>query len=101
MSLYLENMGPRQSIASEILDTIRFGDLDRIKSAGTYVKKKLDASSDAYVLHFGRSKDFYGAVLVHKPNSIEVKLVNAGRKKSMKFKRLTEVKQYFCKSLIL
>ena len=101
MSLYLENMGPRQSIASEILDTIRFGDLDRIKSAGTYVKKKLDATSDAYVLHFGRSKDFYGAVLVHKPNSIEVKLVSDGRKKSMKFKRLAEVKQYFCKSCIL
>ena len=40
--IYLENMGPRQSIASELLDTIRFGDLDRIRGAGSYARKTLD-----------------------------------------------------------
>ena len=31
--LYLDGMGPRQSMAVEILDTVRFGGLDKIKGA--------------------------------------------------------------------
>lgn len=97
--MYLENMGPRQSIASELLDTIRFGDLDRIRGSGSYAKKSLD-NGDAYVIPFGKSKEFYGAVLVHTPKSIEVKYIQNKKTRSVKFKRLYEVKQFFCKELV-
>ena len=39
--LYLDGMGPRQSMAVEILDTVRFGGLDKIKGANGYSKKDL------------------------------------------------------------
>lgn len=97
--IYLENMGPRQSIASEVLDTIRFGDLDRIRGAGSYAKKSLD-NGDAYVIPFGKSKEFYGAVLVHTPKSIEIKYIQNTYTKNVKFRNLREVKQFFCSKLI-
>lgn len=53
--LYLDGMGPRQSMAVEILDTVRFGGLDKIKGANGYSKKRLD-KGDAYVVPFGLSK---------------------------------------------
>ena len=40
--MYIDGMGPRQSMAVEILDTVRFGGLDKIKGANGYSKKRLD-----------------------------------------------------------
>jgi len=68
---YYEGMGPRRSIVHELNDTIFFGDLYRIKDAGRSFKMKT-ARGDCYALPFGRSKNSYGAILVHHPSRIEV-----------------------------
>jgi hypothetical protein len=69
--MYYEGMGPRRSIVHELNDTIFFGDLFRIKDAGKFRKVKT-VTGDCYALPFGRSKNLFGAILVHKPNKIEI-----------------------------
>jgi len=96
---FLEGMGPRQSIAVEILDTVRFGALDRIKGANGYHKQKLD-KGDAYVIPFGLSKDCYGAVLVKTPKNLEVQYMIKGKRFNQPFKYAGEVKSFLVKKFI-
>ena len=97
--LYLEGMGPRQSIAAELLDTIRFGGIDLIKGATGYAKKKLD-KGDGYVLPFGRDKNEYGVIVIRTPKNIEVKTSINGAKNSQKFRSCHEVKNFLIRSFI-
>jgi hypothetical protein len=100
--MFLEGMGPRQSIASEILDTVRFGGLDKIKATRMgpgYTKRKVD-KGDAYVIPFGTSGDEFGAVLVRAPKNLEVKFSVNGKKFSQKFKSSYEVKRFLIRSFI-
>jgi hypothetical protein len=99
MITFLEGMGPRQSMAVEILDTIRFGALDRIKGANGYRKQKLD-KGDAYVIPFGLSKDCYGAVLVKAPKNLEVQYMMKGKRFNQSFKYASEVKSFLVKKFI-
>lgn len=98
--MYLEGMGPRQSIAAELLDTVRFGGLDRIKGANGYAKKRI-SNGDAYVLPFGTSKDSFGAILIRTPKNIEVKTSVNGAKASSKFRNSYEVKQFLIRNFII
>ena len=98
--MYLDGMGPRQSMAAELLDTVRFGGIDRIKGANGYAKKKLNIG-DAYVLPFGTSKDSFGAVIIRAPKNIEVKTSVNGAKASSKFRNVYEVKQFLIRNFIM
>ena len=100
MSSYLEGMGPRQSIAAELLDTVRFGGLDRIKGANGYAKKTI-SNGDAYVIPFGTSSKEFGAILIRTPKNIEVKTSVNGAKASSKFRNLYEVKQFLIRNFIM
>jgi hypothetical protein len=97
--LYLEGMGPRQSMATEILDTVRFGALDRIKGANGYSKQKLD-KGDAYVIPFGLSKECFGAVLVKAPKNLEVQYKVNGKRFNKSFKYASEVKSFLVREFI-
>lgn len=96
---FLEGMGPRQSMAVEILDTVRFGALDKIKGANGYRKQKLD-KGDAYVIPFGLSKDCYGAVLVKAPKNLEVQYIVNGKRFKQSFKYSDEVKKFLIKKFM-
>lgn len=98
--MYFEGMGPRQSIATEILDTVKFGALDKIKAANGYRKQKVDRG-DAYVIPFGLSKECYGAVLVKAPKNLEVRYEVNGKRFSKSFKYADEVKKFLIKSFML
>jgi len=100
--MFLEGMGPRQSIASELLDTVRFGGLDKIKATRIgpgYQKKNVD-KGDAYVIPFGTSGKEFGAILVRAPKNIEVRTCVNGIKSSKKFRTAYEVKQFLIRSFI-
>jgi hypothetical protein len=97
--MYIEGMGPRQSIAVEVLDTIRFGALDKIKGANGYAKKKLDRG-DGYVIPFGLNKNCYGAVVVKSPKNIEVKLSINNKRSSVYFKKCYDVKRFLIRKFI-
>lgn len=99
---YLDGMGPRQSIASEILDTVRFGGLDKIKAARTdrgYQKRQVD-NGDAYVIPFGLSGKQFGAVLVRSPKVIEVRTCINDKKSSQKFRSAYEAKLFLIRSFV-
>lgn len=97
--MYLDGMGPRQSIAAEVLDTIRFGGLDRIKGTG-YAKKKLD-KGDGYVVSFGRDNQEFGAVIVRAPKNLEVRTSVNGSKSSQRFKSVYDVKRFLIRNFIM
>jgi hypothetical protein len=98
--MYLEGMGPRQSIAAELLDTIRFGGLDKIKSSGSYCKKMID-NTPVYMLSFGTSSEEFGAILIRTPKNIEVKTSVRGAKSSSKFRNSYEVKRFLIRNFIM
>jgi hypothetical protein len=100
--MFLEGMGPRQSIASELLDTVRFGGLDKIKATRNgpgYTKRQVD-NGDAYVIPFGTSGKEFGAVLVRSPKSIEVRMSINGKKSSKKFKSCYETKRFLIQAFV-
>lgn len=98
--MYLEGMGPRQSIAAELLDTVRFGGLDKIKSAGSYSKKIVD-NIPSYVVPFGSSSEEFGAIVIKTPKNIEVKTSVKGKKTSSKFRNSYEVKKFLIRNFIM
>lgn len=97
--IYLDGMGPRQSIAVEILDTVRFGGLDKIKGADGYRKQKLDRG-DAYVIPFGVSKECYGAVFIKSPKNIDVAYRINGQQRVQNLRYAEEVKRFLVKRFI-
>jgi hypothetical protein len=97
--IYLDGMGPRQSMAVEILDTVRFGGLDKIKGANGYRKQKLDRS-DAYVIPFGLSKDCYGVVVIKTPKNIDVAYRVNGLDRVQNLRYTDEVKRFLVKRFI-
>lgn len=97
--IYLDGMGPRQSIAVEVLDTVRFGGLDKIKGANGYRKQKLDRG-DAYVIPFGTSKNCYGAVIVKTPKNIDVVYRVDGQQRVQNLRYCEEVKRFLVKRFI-
>ena len=97
--IFHEGMGPRQSIATEILETVRFGALDRIKGANGYRKQKLDRG-DGYVIPFGLSSQCFGAVIVKSPKNIEVKYAVNGKRSSVSFKKPYDAKRFLVRKFI-
>ena len=97
--LYLDGMGPRQSMAVEILDTARFGGLDRIKGANGYAKKKLD-KGDAYVIPFGLSKKLFGAVVISAPKRLYITYRLNRKEKTVRMTNAWEVKRFLVKEFI-
>lgn len=97
--IYLDGMGPRQSMAVEILDTVRFGGLDKIKGANGYRKQKLDRG-DAYVIPFGVSKKLYGAVFIKSPKNIDVVYRVDGQQRVQNLRYCEEVKRFLVKRFI-
>ena len=97
--LYLDGMGPRQSMAVEILDTVRFGGLDKIKGANGYAKKKLD-KGDAYVIPFGLSKKLFGAVVISAPKRLYITYRLNRKEKTVRMTNAWEVKRFLVKQFI-
>ena len=97
--LYIEGMGPRQSIATEVLDTVRFGGLDKIKGANGYRKQKVDRG-DAYVIPFGVSKNLFGAVIIKTPKNIDVVYRVNGLQRVQNLRYAEEVKRFLVKRFI-
>lgn len=97
--LYLDGMGPRQSMAVEILDTVRFGGLDKIKGANGYSKKKL-ATGDAYVIPFGLSKKLFGAVVISAPKRLYITYKINGVAETVRLKYTWEVKRFLVNRFI-
>lgn len=99
--MYFEGMGPRQSIASEILDTVRFGGLNKIKATNVGYTKKVVDKGDAYVIPFGVSSEEFGAVVVRAPKNIEVRTSVCGVKSSKRFRSSYEVKRFLIQTFIM
>jgi len=97
--LYLDGMGPRQSMAVEILDTVRFGGLDKIKGANGYAKKRLD-KGDAYVVPFGLSKKLFGAVVISAPKRLYITYKINGVAETVRLKYTWEVKRFLVNRFI-
>ena len=97
--LYLDGMGPRQSMAVEILDTVRFGALDKIKGATGYFKKTLD-KGDAYVIPFGLNKNIFGAVVISTPKRLYITYRMNSKDKTVQMKNAWEVKRFLVKQFI-
>lgn len=96
-----EPMSIRRIITEEILDTIFFGNLDNIIGArGRKFSKVKTKEKDAYMIPFGHSKNFFGAVLVHSPKKIQIITKISGIKKKITFKSSYETKSYLCKKMI-
>jgi hypothetical protein len=97
--MYIDGMGPRQSMAVEILDTVRFGGLDKIKGANGYSKKRLD-KGDAYVVPFGLSKNLYGAVVISDPKRLYITYKVNGVAETVRMKYAWEVKRFLVRRFI-
>jgi hypothetical protein len=97
--MYIDGMGPRQSMAVEILDTVRFGGLDKIKGAKGYSKKKL-ATGDAYVVPFGFNKNLYGAVVISAPKRLYITYKTNGVAETIRMKYTWEVKRFLVRKFI-
>lgn len=98
--LFLDGMGPRQSIVHELMDTLYFGNLDRIKNVESYKKVKTAKDKDAYMVPFARGKDCFGAIMVHSPRRIEVFYNMKGRKIKAKCPSLYETKRFMVKTFV-
>jgi hypothetical protein len=97
--MYIDGMGPRQSMAVEILDTVRFGGLDKIKGANGYRKQKLD-KSDGYVIPFGLNKNCYGVVVVSAPKRLYITYRLNSKEKTVRMTNAWEVKRFLVKQFI-
>jgi len=97
--MYTDGMGPRQSMAVEILDTVRFGGLDKIKGANGYAKKKLD-NGDAYVIPFGLDKNIFGAVVISAPKRLYITYRINKKEKTVRMTNAWEVKRFLVKQFI-
>lgn len=97
--MYIEGMGPRQSMAAEILDTVRFGGLDKIKGANGYSKKSF-TNGDAYVVPFGLSKKAFGAVVISAPKKLHVTYKINDVVETVRMKNAWEVKRFLVQKFI-
>ena len=95
-----EGMGPRQSMVHELMDTLYFGNLDRIKGVKAYRKVKTAEDRDAYMVPFARDKECFGAIMVHSPRRIEVFYNMKGRKIKAKCPSLYETKRFMVKTFV-
>lgn len=97
--IFHEGMGPRQSIAHELLDTLFFGNLDR--HTGTrYRKVNTVPGKDAYMIPFARSKACFGAIMVHSPSRIEVFYNVKGEKAKAVCKSLYDTKRFMIRNFL-
>jgi len=94
-----KNMGPRQSMVYELLDTLYFGNLDRHNPAGSYRKVKT-ATGDAYMVPFAQSKKCFGAIMIHSPRRIEVFYSMMGKQIKTKCFGLYDTKLFMIKTFI-
>jgi hypothetical protein len=99
MQSFKPGMGLRESIASELLDTIRFGSLDKINGAGTYYKRRFE-DKDAYVVPFGQNKYFYGAVVIYSAGKINIRYKLNNEAQNVNVRNLSEAKEYIVKRFI-
>jgi hypothetical protein len=86
-------------MAVEILDTVRFGGLDKIKGANGYAKKKLD-NGDAYVIPFGLDKNIFGAVVISAPKRLYITYRINKKEKTVRMTNAWEVKRFLVKQFI-
>lgn len=92
--LFLDGMGPRESIACQLQDTVRFGYLDRIKAAQSNYTKTSREGKSFYMVPFGRSAKSYGFVAVESPNKIVFHYMKNGKKTMRNTKNLSEAKWF-------
>lgn len=92
--LFLDSMGPRESIACQLQDTVRFGDLDRIKATRKKYSKISREGKTFYMVPFGRSAESYGFVAIESPKKIVFHYMKNGKKILRNTRNLSEAKWF-------
>jgi len=101
--LFSEGMGPRESIAVMLKDTVFFGDIDRIKESHKgkgYRKMTNKAGKSFYMLPFGRSANCYGFVAIENVKSIVMHYRKNGTYLHKKLNNVTEARRFLIKEFI-
>jgi len=91
---FLDGMGPRESIACQLQDTVRFGGLDTINAAKKNYSKIVREGKSFYIVPFGQSSKMYGFVAVESPTKIVFHYVKNGKKLKRNTRYLSEAKWF-------
>lgn len=98
--MYIDGMGPRESIASELQDTIRFGGIAKIRAASKGYSKMSKGMKSYYMLPFGTSKNLYGYVQIDTPTSIAIHYRVDGLYKTKRTRNVHDAKRFMVQEFI-
>jgi hypothetical protein len=98
---FRNGMGERESIASELSETVLFGDLKRIKAAQTPYKRIQTAQESFYFVPFGRSSELFGFVKVVSPKNIVIRYRVSEKTKQKKVGNLYEAKRFLVQNFVV
>lgn len=98
--MYIEGMGPRESIAHELQDTVRFGGIAKIRSAAKGYSKVTKGMQSYYMLPFGTSDKFYGYVQIDSPTSIAFHYRVNGLYKTKRTRNVYDAKRFMVQEFI-
>lgn len=96
--MFLAGMGERESIASELSETVFFSDLRNVKmSPYSRIEKNGESS---YVVPFNRGRSLLGFARVETPKRIVFHYKDGGKYKEQKFKSLHEAKSFIVRTFV-
>ena len=93
---FRDGMGERESIASELSETIFFSDLKRIDASEKPYRRIQTAQESFYFVPFGRSSDTLGFAKVVTPRNI---VIEYGAKQK-KVKNVYEAKKFLIQTFV-
>lgn len=98
--MFLDGMGERESIASQLSETVYFCDL---RPSGVKPYVKITTKDDSYysVPFVSRNGEIVGIIRIHQPLRIEVKIyVGDQEPKLIKFRHMDDVKSFLIQDVI-
>lgn len=96
--MFLDGMGERESIASELSDTVFFSDLRNVKMPPFSRMEKNGTSF--YLVPFNRGKQTLGFAKIETPRRIVFHYKHNGKYSEHKCKTLHEAKAYLIKTFV-
>lgn len=96
--MFLDGMGERESIASELSETVFFGDLRNVKMT-PYSKMEKNGES-FYIVPFNRGKQTLGFIKIETPRRIVFHYKHNGKYAEQKCKSLYEAKTFLIRSFV-
>ena len=98
--MFLDGMGERESIASQLSETVYFCDL-RPNGVKPYVKITKEDETYYCVPFVSRDNEIVGVIRVHRPLRIEVKISMGNQEpKLIKFRHMDDVKSFLIQDVI-